>query len=46
MTDSLARFDAGETARHIIGLYARALGCPPALLDAGPDPSAAVQIAA
>ncbi|WP_319408576.1 glycogen/starch synthase [uncultured Desulfosarcina sp.] len=46
MTDSLARFDAGETARRGIGLYARVLGCPPAHLTADSELSADVQIAA
>jgi starch synthase len=46
MTESLARFDAGETARRSIGLYARVLGCPPAHLTADSELSADVQIAA
>ena len=46
MTESLVRFDAGESARQSIGLYARVLGCSPAHLHAGPDLSADVQIAA
>ncbi|MBC2713279.1 MAG: glycogen/starch synthase [Desulfosarcina sp.] len=46
MTDSLVRFDPGDTARHTIGLYARALDRSLVHLKTEPDLSTPSQIAA
>ena len=46
MTGSLVRFDPGDTARHTIGLYARALDRSLMDLKAAPGQSNFSQIAA
>ena len=46
MTDSLVRFDPGDTARQTIDLYARALDRSLVHLKAAPDQSDSSQIAA
>ncbi len=46
MADSLSRFDPGDTARHTIGLYARALGRSLVHLRTEPGLAAPSQIAA
>ena len=46
MTDSLVRFDPGDTARHTIDLYARALDRSLVHLKAATNLSVPSQIAA